>query len=92
MRRTCYSCRVSYDDITHSTAHPHQRFISDEAAAQKDLAFSLIGKKLVFTDRPKMEPFAIESIGAHGMVTIRGLTGEFAPSLFVEVKDDEQLT
>lgn len=43
MTRTCVACKETFEDAV-ATICPHERFISDEKAKQKDLAVSLIGK------------------------------------------------
>jgi len=86
---TCKDCNLRFDDSVRSTLCPHTRFISEANRKQKDLAFSLVGKKLRFAhqvDDPNGEDVYIQSINQDGMVTLRGWSGEFTPTLFVEVK------
>jgi hypothetical protein len=82
MIKTCDDCKWTYDDAKCWTYCPHLQFVSNEMAAQKDLAFSLIGKRLRFTHMPDGD-LRIESINAEGMVSIKGMSGYFAPHLFV---------
>ncbi len=79
----CVKCDINYDDAKATTICPHERFISDEIAAQKDLAFSLLDKDLYFAHMREGVPFRIQSIGHDGMVELRGMVGQFAPHLFV---------
>lgn len=83
MTRNCEKCTATYDDAKCSTLCPHNQFISDEAAKQKDLAISLAGKDLWFAHMQEGVPFRIQSIGHTGMVSLVGMVGEFAPHLFV---------
>lgn len=88
MMTTCGSCGRSYDDATRWTYCPHERFISAELAAQKDLAFSLMGKDVRFAHESPESYTAhrVQSINHSGMVTLHpdsGMVGEFAPHLFV---------
>lgn len=90
MTRTCASCGAAYDDVVKLTICPHQRFISDKDAVQKDLAMRLIGKDLRWAHlgAGTSPILRIEAIGPLGMVTLAGWTGEFAPQLFVIVEDE----
>lgn len=81
MERTCEDCQRTYDDALCWTYCPHDRFISDEAAARKDLACSLLGKRLLFDGAPTY----VEAINQVGMVDVKGFTGEFEPHLFTVV-------
>ena len=81
MQRTCSACRASYDDAVCWTFCPHDRFISDEHAARKDLAHSLMGKPLLF-DGVRTR---VNYVCGDGMVEIDGFTGQFAPHLFMIV-------
>ena len=90
MTVTCKNCRISYDDAECMTLCPHQRFISEDDARQKDLAFSLIWKDLQFHHTTHMAPLHVQSINSTGMVTLRELPGEFAPHLFKEYKEAGQ--
>lgn len=88
MTRTCETCKFTYDDAKSTTICPHEQFISDETAAQKDLAFSLLGKYVVFVEFPNdpglpPEGLRVESVNWNGLVSLRGILGSFAPSLFV---------
>lgn len=88
---TCGSCGRSYDDAKCWTYCPHERFITDELAAQKDLAFSLVDERLRFAHEPvEGHPgYRVQSINHAGMVTLTaasGLVGEFAPHLFVVIE------
>jgi hypothetical protein len=85
----CNECSKKYDDKDCSTICPHEEFLPKEIQVQKDLAFGLIGKRLRFAheaNNPNGKDVRIMCIGWDGMVQLHGWTGEFAPSLFVEVK------
>jgi hypothetical protein len=90
MQRTCEDCGCHYDDGVMLTRCPHQRFLTNEQAAQKDLAISLLGKRLNWRGIPGPEPFTINAISQTGMVEVSGFTGLFAPNLFVVVDEKEQ--
>lgn len=84
MTTTCTTCQATYEDAECWTLCPHERFISPLAAAQKDAAFQLLHKTLVFNHQPEGPEFRVTSINHIGMVTLDGLAGEFAPHLFQE--------
>jgi hypothetical protein len=85
MQKTCDSCARVYDDAKCWTYCPHDQFLSDESLAQKDLANRLCGKRLRFNHMPDGNLY-IESVNWEGMVTIKGMPGEFAPHLFQVVE------
>lgn len=79
----CGECDEWYDDAKCDTGHPHDRFISDEDAAQKDLAIALLGKEVLFHHMPvSAAGFHVTSINFEGMVTLKELPGFFAPHIF----------
>ena len=82
MRVQCGECRIVFDDAERSTICPHDRFLSPEHLAQKDLALSLLGKKLGWASGGT-EILEVQSVDAVGMVTLRTYTGSFAPHLFI---------
>lgn len=83
----CPKCHKSYDDAKHWTFCPHERFISDEAAARKDAAFKLLGKWVRFAHHTEPlkenERLLVTMIDGDGMVTVDKMDGYFAPHLFV---------
>jgi hypothetical protein len=83
MKTYCVKCDLEYDDAKCTTICPHEQFISDDHAAQKDLAFSLIDKDLWFAHIQTGTPFRVQSINHEGMIELQGMSGYFAPSLFV---------
>lgn len=85
MKRSCPDCGT-YDDALCSTVCPHERFISDEIAAQKDAAIKLLGKDVAFAHMPT-EKHRIGAVSYDGMVALDDLPGWFAPHLFVEFKE-----
>lgn len=78
MMRTCETCQVTYDDTWCWTYCPHERFISNQDARRKDLAFSLTGKALRFEGLEGV--FHIQTIDAQGYVTFREMTGTYDPT------------
>lgn len=84
----CSTCHLRYDDALCWTICPHERFISDEDAARKDLACSLFGKKLRFNHMAS-GALEVQAIDYKGMVTIKGMSGEFAPHLFKVVENEK---
>lgn len=83
----CEKCNREYDDGTHITFCPHDRFISDEAAQRKDLAYSIAEGPVCFAHQPNGPSHLIRSINYIGMITLDDMAGEFAPHLFVRSKD-----
>lgn len=86
MIRTCEECGATYDDLVSVCCCPHERFISDQDAGRKDLAFALVGQDLQFVDKPGGPLVHIQSIDSRGMVRVTGLDAQFDPSKFVEVR------
>jgi len=83
MDTTCPKCSKEYDDADCSTLCPHPLIMPKQDLDRKKLAFTLAEKPLRFRHMPETSaPLFIESIGWNGMVTIRGMVGEFAPHLF----------
>jgi len=78
---TCQKCGVELDDADQSTICPHDLIMPAADLAQKKAGIALMGKAVAFHHMPD-KPFDIESIGWNGMITLRGMAGEFAPSLF----------
>ena len=89
MKKYCVNCDIEYDDAKCTTICPHEQFISDEMAAQKDLAFSLVGKPVCCAHLPDAEPMHVQSIDSTGMVTLSGMTGSFAPHILVVKKEKD---
>jgi len=81
----CKICQLQFDDTECDTTCPHEQFLSVKNQRQKDLAVSLIGKRVAFHHMPN-SPVRITGVGWTGMVTVDGMSGEFAPSLFRVVK------
>jgi len=84
MLRTCDTCRADYDDAECDTGCPHPLIMGREDLEQKKLALSLLGKDITFAHMPEEPARHIQSVSWNGMVTISGMTGEFAPHLFRE--------
>ena len=87
MKTTCPSCTLVYDDTTHWTYCPHDRFISDEVAARKDLGYRLLGKQVTLapltaiTTRGPSPVRRVESVTREGYVTLSGIPGRVAPEV-----------
>lgn len=86
MNIQCLECSALFDDADCTTICPHQRFLSVESAQRKDAAIALVGRRVCFAHMPDGPEYSVESVGWHGMVTLRGMVGEFAPHLFVPAK------
>lgn len=83
MQTTCEACGRTYDDSRWWTYCPHAQFLSNAAAIRKDDATRLLGGPVFWnTDTEQATPLQIVSVAFDGMVTIRGYSGLFAPSLF----------
>jgi hypothetical protein len=89
MKVTCQKCRLSFDDARRTTVCPHERIMSAEDLAQKDLALNLIGKDVRFNDEPDGPKHRVQTVGFTGMVTLHDMVGEFAPHLFVIAKAEQ---
>lgn len=85
MIRQCDECPASYDDARCSTICPHGAFLTVQQAEQKDLACSLIGKRVRFNHQSETETHAIRAVLWDGMVELDDLPGQFAPHLFAAV-------
>ena len=86
MQVTCADCDACYDDALCWTYCPHDQFMTKEVAARKDAAVALLGTRVVFVYAPANEPpRRVQSVAYDGMVTLVGMTGEFAPHLFTVV-------
>lgn len=84
---TCAECGRNYDDARRLTYCPHEPFLSEFEAAQKDCAMSLFDKPVRFHHQWKTGPdHRVQSVGFTGMVTLVDMVGEFAPHLFVVEK------
>ncbi len=84
MENTCPSCTLIYDDTTHWTYCPHDRFISDEVAARKDLGHALLGKQVSIgslTTRTRR----VDAVTWEGYVILDGLPGRLAPEVLCVV-------
>jgi len=86
MQRMCEKCRVDYDDADCSTICPHSQIMSDENLKQKKAAIELFGHDVCFAHEPNGKRYHIQAMGWNGMLTLAGMSGEFAPHLFVKAK------
>ena len=80
----CQTCKQRYDDAQRLTYCPHDKLMSDEDLAQKDAGLALLGKKVCFRHMPDGPAYLVQSCGWNGMVSLAGMSGEFAPHLFRE--------
>lgn len=85
MNRQCPECYKIYDDALCLTYCPHERFISDDAARRKDLAFSLVGKRI--TLKGYFDESRIQSIDGDGYVNLIGVLGSFDPYTLEVIKE-----
>ena len=84
MKRTCETCRTTYDDATQLKFCPHEWFITDEALARKVMAVQLLGQEVFWAhDEAQAEPLHVTAVTFDGMVELRGMSVVFAPHLFV---------
>jgi len=88
---TCRNCEVEFDDAERNTICPHHLLMPKVDMARKDVALRLLGRDVRFRDQPHGPYRRIDSVGWKGMVTVAGMSGEFAPHLFVVKEDDGQL-
>jgi hypothetical protein len=87
MTRRCADCLAEYDDARQFTICPHEAFLSEDEAAQKDAALALLGRRVFFAHRPEGIPAARVTTVTGGMVCLEGWAGEFAPHLFVVAEE-----
>ena len=88
MNRQCEECGKHYDDADRSTICPHNLIMPAEDLAQKKLGIAIFGKRVRFAHMPDdTQGRRVISMGWNGMVTLEGMSGEFAPHLFVVVGD-----
>jgi hypothetical protein len=86
MNVTCPTCKTEYDDAERLTYCPHDLLYPPEILKQKDLALSLVGKRVRFRHQTDYEARFVTTVLHDGMIVVEGLTGEFAPHLFVVVE------
>jgi hypothetical protein len=55
--------------------------------AQKDAGLALLGKYVRFAHRQFDGPRRVTGVGWNGMVMLDGMSGEFAPHLFIVAED-----
>lgn len=79
----CADCKRPYDDAVRWTFCPHERFLTQLQAEQKDLAITLLGKRVRFLHEPQGESYRVTRVGMDGLVSLEGLIGYFSPRLFV---------
>ena len=83
MQVRCRYCFSRFDDADRSTICPHELIMPAEDLVQKKLGLALLEKRIRFKHMPEEEPLRVQSIGWNGMVTLHGMSGEFAPHLFM---------
>lgn len=84
MIRICATCRATFDDAECNTQCPHHRFLSSRLQVQKDLALTLLGKRVQWRDAsrplsPDYTVMTVTSVEYDGMVTVSERTGLFSP-------------
>jgi hypothetical protein len=94
MNVRCPDCHIEYDDARCFTICPHEAFLSVDAAAQKDAALALLGKRVYFAHLAPgeakvrgMKPARVTTVTGDGMVCIEEWPGAFAPHLFVVAEE-----
>lgn len=85
MRIRCDSCGASFNDADRTTLCPHGWLMPAEDMARKQEALDLLEHTIRFAHQPDGPDHRVQSVGATGMVTLRGMAGEFSPHLFVKV-------
>lgn len=86
MNAYCIKCSTEYDDARCTTICPHEAFLTVGEATQKDLAISLLGRRVYFAHRPAgVAAVRVSAVRWDGMVELEGWSGEFAPHCFVLV-------
>ncbi len=83
MMVTCGLCRERYDDADCDTGCPHPLIMPRADLEQKKLAIELLGKEVRFAHQERGPWYRIQSMSWNGMLTLEGMSGEFAPHLFV---------
>jgi hypothetical protein len=88
MLTRCPDCRKHYDDAKQLNYCPHKELYSPEILKQKDQGIRLIGKRVHFRHQPPSESYRVVAMRWDGMLTLQGLSGEFAPHLFEVVEKE----
>lgn len=86
MNVTCPDCGKRYDDADRLTLCPHELIMPAADLERKKAAIALMdgGTTVRFNHQQDSGPdFHIQAIDFFGMVTLRELSGTFAPHLFV---------
>lgn len=80
---TCETCGTHFDDADRLTFCPHFLIMPRDDLEQKKAGLALVGHDVCFAHEPSGPARRVQSVGWNGMVTLAGMTGEFAPHLFV---------
>jgi hypothetical protein len=80
---TCERCGERYDDADRNTICPHPLIMPRKDLEQKKLGIKLLGKRVRFAHMEEGPYFRVQAIGWNGMVELEGMSGEFAPHIFV---------
>jgi hypothetical protein len=83
MMVSCTDCSTIYDDADRSTICPHGLIMPIDDLNRKKAALDLCERDICFAHMPGGPTYRIQSVSWNGMVTLHGMTGEFAPHLFV---------
>lgn len=83
MTQDCPHCGLNFDDYEQSTICPHQRLRSQAMQEQWEAAMHLLGNKVRFNHWESGTGRHCHGVTYDGMLHIEGMTGEFAPHLFV---------
>ena len=92
MQMQCGNCKAIYDDAGQLTFCPHDPIMDPSDLQQKDAGLALIGKTIRFAHQPDGPDHSVQSVGWNGMLTLRDMTGEFAPHLFITAEDGEKIS
>ncbi len=91
MNRACGDCGIEYDDAERNTLCPHPLIMPREDLDRKIAALKLYAKGggIRFAHQQATGPdYRVQHITWNGFVGLEGMSGEFAPHLFVANKPE----
>lgn len=83
MLKLCEDCSQIYDDADQSTICPHPEIKPKSLREQFDAGYALLGKTVRFHHMPPDSGHRVIALQSDGMIGLEGMTGQFAPHLFV---------
>lgn len=86
MNTICNSCGVTLDDADRSTICPHPLIMPADDLAQKKAGLALMDRDICFAHEPDGLVRRVQYVTWNGMVGLHGMSGEFAPHLFVPAR------